>query len=97
MTGTDRRVMEQSVLKVLQPSLSMDKNIGMHDQESGRAYFRYGLVQAAVVGYGRIVRMGTSIIERESPGTSGRRGSGGKRGWFTPVGSDIDSYVAGGP
>jgi tetratricopeptide (TPR) repeat protein len=32
---------------------------------------------------------------RESPGPSGGRKPGGKRGWFTPAESDIDSYVAG--
>jgi hypothetical protein len=38
-----------------------------------------------------------TITERESPGTSGRRGPGGKRGWFTHAGCDIDPYVAGDP
>jgi hypothetical protein len=38
-----------------------------------------------------------TITERESPGTRARRGSGGKRGWFTPAGSDMDPYVTGDP
>jgi hypothetical protein len=61
-------------------------------------YGSYPIYQK-VSGLRKVVDLGgiEPIIERESPGTSGRRGSGGKRGWFTPVGSDIDSYVAGGP
>jgi hypothetical protein len=65
--------------------------------EWGTQWHLYSTTESRKKAEGIFRKVTDPIIERESPGTSGGRGFGGKRGWFTPAGSDIDSYVAGGP